>query len=383
MLPRDTVFSQLTPAPPPPMASTTNQFTRFWRSQNSVRRITICIGLFIIISMAITSSASTKIHVSQVPTSLWQQSFLAPAPRTFRTIKSNYAFATFLAETANEATEAEEDDKYLICTRMLAYQLLHDPETRTNNSIPFIVLVSPGVSQWKRHRLQSEGATVVEASAVNVSWIKPGRDRWAHVMDKLNVFRLVQFEKILLLDSDIVIFKRLDPVFESPETDIMTNLGVSSKMKNDEGTQPQRYLMAGDSSPARKKEDKYIWPAKRHPTGPCNAGFVVLHPSEEMYQHQLKIISIEGRFSGTAPEQNLWNYIHRPDGNMPWSRLNHTWIMNTPVYDDYKMGVAAVHEKWFRGYADSDLKEMLLRSRYRMEGFWSGGQQPVKASNVD
>ncbi|GIZ49362.1 hypothetical protein CKM354_001239200 [Cercospora kikuchii] len=119
------------------------------------------------------------------------------------------------------------------------------------------MLVPPSVSHSKRHRLQNEGTTVVEVPATNFSWMKPGRDRWAHVMDKLNVYKLVQFEKVLLLDSDIVIFKRLDDIFESPTTEIRTNLGNSSNVKDDEGPQPQRYLMAEELQKSRWKMEGF------------------------------------------------------------------------------------------------------------------------------
>ena len=123
--------------------------------------------------------------------------------KTLNTTKSKYAYATFYVEDAPE----EEEDRYLICIRMLNYQLLHDPATGINTSIALVVPVPPSVSPSKRARLQSQGATVVEVSATNFTWMKPGRERWAHIMDKLNVYRLTQFKKVLLLDSDIVILR--------------------------------------------------------------------------------------------------------------------------------------------------------------------------------
>ena len=71
---------------------------------------------------------------------------------------------------------------------MLIYQLLHDPETRTNTSIPFLVLVTEDVSQDKRDRLTKDGATVIEIGEIVFDWIKPRRSRWKHVIDNLNVF---------------------------------------------------------------------------------------------------------------------------------------------------------------------------------------------------
>lgn len=249
-------------------------------------------------------------HTPAIRSTPYAQQILETTPvRSLRQIQSKleqtesrYAFATFLSELDDETTKKDQDDVYLTCTRMLAYQLLHDPETRTNTSIPFVVLVSPGVPQEKRDRLTSEGAIVVEFPSINMEWMKPGRERWKHVMDKLNVFQLTQFDKVLLLDSDIVVFKRLDGVFQDPATEIMQNLGMEENIKDDEGTQPQAYLMAADTSPVGGSNHK--WPAER--TGPLNAGFVVIHPSLEVFNHYIAVAKIEGRTPGTAPENNLW-----------------------------------------------------------------------------
>jgi len=292
-----------------------------------------------------------------------------------KTSSSKNAFAVYLAETENEDDEDAEDDPYFTSIRMQIYQLLHDPRTRTLQNIPFVVLVSPGVNQSKRLRLHNEGAMVVEFPQINIATVHPGRDRWKRVMDKLNVFKLTQFEKVLLMDSDIVIFARLDGVFDDPAAaTLQINRGDPSKAASDEGPQPQIYLMAANCSP--KRREKGVWPPEKN--GVLNAGFVVIHPSEEMFEHYIRVVSIEGRTPTDAPENNLWEYVHRRDyagkegGNMPFTELNGTWIANGPIYEDYTMGIKAVHEKWFRNsMTDMKLRDVLLKARWRMDGYWS------------
>ena len=60
----------------------------------------------------------------------------------------------------------------------------------------------------------------MEMSPLSFDWIKPGRERWMRVMDKLHVFELVDFKKILLLDTDIVIVKPLDTIFDEAAADV-------------------------------------------------------------------------------------------------------------------------------------------------------------------
>jgi alpha-N-acetylglucosamine transferase len=279
--------------------------------------------------------------------------------------KSKNAFCVFLAEP-NEAIKEGEEDYYYMGTRMLIYQLLHDPETKTNTSIPFIVLVTAEVPQSKRDQLTHDGATVLQVEEIQFDWIKPGRPRWKHVMDKLHVFELIQFEKILLLDSDIVVTKRLDNLFDEVEANVLPNLGDPSKVRDDEAPQPFQYLMAGNSGPSKID---HPYPSPRGDR--LNAGFVLFKPSLEIYQYYMSVAAIEGRFPGGSPEQDLWNYAHRRDGNMPWIQINPDWTVNTPIYNDYEHGVATFHEKYWGCARDRKLRDVLLKSRWKMEGFFN------------
>jgi len=281
---------------------------------------------------------------------------------------SKYAFAAFLAPMApakHTGLELNDEDHYMIGIRMLIYQLLHDPITKTNNSIPFIVLVTETVPREYRDRLTKDGAIIVEVAPVKIDWIKPGRERWENVMDKLHVFELVQYEKILLLDADHVIVKPLDGVFDDPATDILSNLGKQENVRDDEGQQPTKYMMAGNSGPY---EADHPYPAPRGDR--LNAGFVVLHPSLDVYKYYMRVANIEGRFPGGSPEQDLWNYVHARNGNMPWKQVNPDFTANTPIFNDYVNGIASFHEKYWGCGRDRRLRDVLLRSRWKMEGYF-------------
>ena len=75
------------------------------------------------------------------------QSDVAPALAPAAKPANNYAFITFLGAYFSGDTANDDDDNYFVATRMLNYQLLHDPPTRTNSSYSFIVLVTDEVSQ--------------------------------------------------------------------------------------------------------------------------------------------------------------------------------------------------------------------------------------------
>ncbi|RDW82817.1 glycosyltransferase family 8 protein [Coleophoma cylindrospora] len=282
-----------------------------------------------------------------------------------------YAYCVFLAPSnQTNGNTIETEDHYFIGTRMLIHSLLHDATTKTTSNIPFIVLVTPEITQEARRRLTKDGAHVVEVSPLKFDWIKPGNKRWEHVMDKLHVFELIQYEKVLLLDSDHVVVKPLDGIFQDPATDDTSNLGKVENIRDDEGVQPSTYVMAGNSGP---REAPHPYPSERGRR--LNAGFVVLKPSIKMYKHYLAVSSIEGRFPGTSPEQDLWNYVHSDKGNMPWKQINPDWTVNTPCYSDYEHGIASFHEKYWKCGRDLPLRDVLLRSRYKMEAFFQAHDQ--------
>jgi len=127
-----------------------------------------------------------------------------PPPRTLATIDSKYAFATLLAaDYQGRKDDDMEKDHYFVAVRILAYQFLHAPETRSRQGYPFIVLVTPEVCERKRERLRRDGAVVLEAPPFEVaSWFQVPNAQWRSVLAKMRVLELTQFERVLLLDGD-------------------------------------------------------------------------------------------------------------------------------------------------------------------------------------
>ncbi|KAH8745607.1 nucleotide-diphospho-sugar transferase [Hyaloscypha sp. PMI_1271] len=351
-----------------PPTATSQILSYCWRKFRLISSVTLSIALiYLFFPSTIYPSTTTP---ATVPTNNLQSHH------------SKYAYCSFLAPYAKgqgQATGADlgSEDHYLVGTRMLIYQLLHDPITRTQKNIPFVVLVTTDVPQQDRDRLTRDGATIIEVSPIKIGWIKPGRDRWARVMDKLGVLKLTQFEKVLLLDSDVVIVKPLDAIFEDPAAQLSRNLGRADKIREDEAVQPATYIMAGNAGPT---EAEHPYPAPRG--GRLNAGFVLLKPSLQMFEHYMSVAAIEGRFPGGSPEQDLWNYVHRRDGNMPWKQVDPDWTANTPIYNDYEHGIASFHEKYWGCGRDRRLRDVLLRSRFKMEGFFDSRDAEADGNGV-
>lgn len=336
------------------------------------RVISLCVFLFLV--SALISTAVRSGHY----TTKW------PSFTHFSktTTTSHLAFATFLAGKGVEKSGAdalpkheEEDDSkdgYYVGARVLAYQLLHNPATRSNASIPFLVIVTPDVSQRKRARLIRDGATVVEIDRLNAAWVHPGAERWRDVLAKLRLFQMTQYSKICFIDADMLVTGSLEGVFDDPATDLLRTKHEPTQLREDEKSLPQTYMFAGKSDAFGYD---HALPPK--PADYLNSGFFVFAPSIPLFEYYVSLLKLPNRFDPGFPEQNLLNYAHRREGNMPWAQLGWRWNMNWPTMRDFEGGARSFHAKYWDDDPthDQELKRKWLRQRAEMEGYYLGVEE--------
>lgn len=303
--------------------------------------------------------------------------------------QSPFAFVAFLADNWQH-TEFDDDneDIYFYSTRVMGYQLMHNPETRSNTSIPFVVLTTKGVSERKRARLRKDGAVVITVDDVPLpDWFSISNPYWVDVMTKLRVFQQTQYEKFLLLDADVLPVRRLDDVFHDPATELVTPL-LDKKRDNDTIPLPATYMFAGMATGGGREhdsetEEKYYASMKKYnELEQVNAGFLLAAPSQEIYEYYTSVLQEEGRFDPSAPEQNMLIEAHRLDGPMPWKSIRYDWVINSPNFQDYEHGVHAVHEKLWKGehrieeFGLKDLAALWDKARGEMEGYYRALDNP-------
>jgi len=325
------------------------------------------------------SSSSADASSPSSSASAHSQVEKAPDPE-----KPKYAFVTFLSSTTVDNTKPDDDDVYFVGARILAYQLLHDPQTRTRENIPFVVAVTRDIPHSKRQRLVQDGADIIEVERLTADWINT-EHRYSEVMTKLRIAQWTQFDRVMFLDVDTIITAPLDGIFNDPAARVRRNLQLHLKRnvidayKLDEGDQPKTYVLAG--TPSLRQGHAYPPTKDDENLGGhwINGGFWVIRPAEELFKHYNRVLHIEGRFGTYYPEECLLNYIHRNGGNMPWSGLDYKWgVSGFPSYSDYKAGVKSLHEKWWQ--APDDLKPYLERVRWQMDGYWKGLEEKVEES---
>jgi alpha-N-acetylglucosamine transferase len=285
--------------------------------------------------------------------------------------KPRYAYATFLS---TRLTNETEDDPYFTATRVLSYQLLHQPVTKTQEDIPFLVLVPPHVSLRKRQILTDEGAVVVAVDPLTPqAWeASPAQSRWIDQFTKLRLFELTQYDRVVYMDNDMLLTRPLDGIFTEPEVVTQQNTKADSAIMPDEAVMPDQFIIAGVSD---NEGPGNHHPVPITPQSRLNGGFFVLKPCKILFEYYRSVLEIQGRFDSGFMEMGLLNYAHRSEGNMPWAPLTPgKWSSNWPAVKDMETGSATLHDKFWEagnaGWIERRLVEMWWRVQGQMEGFW-------------
>ncbi|MCJ1250704.1 hypothetical protein MMC30_007932 [Trapelia coarctata] len=271
-----------------------------------------------------------------------------------------YAYATFLGPAtvpSSSSEPASEGDPYFTSVRLLNYQLLHSPHTRTRlrPPIPLLVLTLPSVPASQVATLVAEGATIVPVQPLDLpptfdqSTIK--RSRFRDVLAKLRLWQLTQYDKILALDADTIILSPLDSIFDDPELSTpMPTVQNGSSLVALPPPLPSTYLLSASADTWGSQAE---WIKSNHPAYLC-ACFMLLRPSDAIFTYYEWVLDQpEAQFEAYYPDQDLLIHAHRPEGNMPWRRIPVNWSMNDgeslhEVGMDFN-SVKSLHVKGWKG----------------------------------
>ena len=255
-------------------------------------------------------------------------------------------------------------DPYFTSIRLLVYQLLHDPQTRSRDAsgpVPVVVLTLPSVPAVQVEVLKTEGATITPVEPVDLppsfhqDWVNGSRFR--DVLAKLRVWQLTQYDRVLVLDADTVVTRPLDGVFSDPQLSTsMTALRSKGSSKTtqaastDEPPVPSKYLLAASTDTWGSQDH---WISSGQPDYLC-ACFMLLQPSSELFNYYKWLLSRpEPLFEAAFPDQDLLIYAHRPDGPLPWRRIPVAWSANDGNFIDRSR---SVHVKAWKGAQGANIE---------------------------
>lgn len=301
--------------------------------------------------------------------------------------KERLAYAVLLSGTV-DSTQGDdlENDNYFVATRILIWQLLHVPESRTNYDV--VVMVTPTVSQSRRDRLAKDGAIVIPVDMVKTApWIKPGEHQWDDLMTKFRAWQLTQYNRVLMFDGDSQLRKNIDKVFDQPLAQIQKSL-TDPKFQPMEGQPkwPEKYLFAGGSEvwDSNHKYPPYHDGGGLKGKGNMNAGFILLHPDQKMFEYLTSFIDIKDSFDPKYNEQSLLNKAFAWEGPIPWKEVGYTWNLRCPNENDFEKGLPSMHEKWWTQpyiYDNQKVKDWLRAQRWEMKGWYEGREANEKSSS--
>lgn len=263
----------------------------------------------------------------------------------YPSLKSNpprVAFATILTERI-DVDFPNVETPYLQAARLLSFQLLRNPRTRTR--IPgaqFVVLVTPEIPKTHRDVLSREGALVVPVETL------PFSEKYKNIPVDLNIWQLVEYDKVLYLDATSVILHPLDDIFKDTTTNVRAIPGGESHL-------PGSYLMAGweqrwmdmtQSSGSVSQSDK------NENRDTMSTGFFVTRPSSDMFQYYARSLHSMEKSSSDHLAHNFLNYVHRKDGPMPWTSIGSGWSLRGPSQWDIDNGLRSINHGWWRPATD-------------------------------
>lgn len=103
---------------------------------------------------------------------------------------------------------------------------------RTKPKHPFYVLVPDNIGKDIISELENERINTLYTSPLGNKVIDRDNkvDYWKNTLFKLKVFDLTSFEKVVFLDSDMIVFKNLDDLFSSPH---MSAVAAGSELHKD------------------------------------------------------------------------------------------------------------------------------------------------------
>ena len=107
-------------------------------------------------------------------------------------------------------------DSYLMGVLLLAKSLLE-----VDAHYPLLVVCSNAVSDKSKRILARYGLgyiTLDEAIEVDTTKynVAPGYEHWNNTLDKLYVFSLTGYDKVIFLDSDMMVVRNIDHLFDAP-----------------------------------------------------------------------------------------------------------------------------------------------------------------------
>lgn len=217
-------------------------------------------------------------------------------------------------------------DPYFETTQSLVWRLLWSDY---RSKYPVIVFVCPFIPEKIRRILRGQGAIVKEIELIDdiIPDEAIATKRWIDVLSKLNLWKEIEWKKIVFLDSDALPVKNIDDIFYVAHVQqcIKDKLSPEDKAvieNGNGGDEMCNYVYAG------------VW---QYTLANINAGMLVIKPDLNMHARLLRAARSTGDYDVHDMEQGVLKSKNAfaADGPFPVNVLPSTWNAGTEYYKDY------------------------------------------------
>jgi glycogenin len=95
--------------------------------------------------------------------------------------------------------------------------VLHRSLVRSQARYPFLVLTTPNLADATYQQLQQSGIAYQPIPPIELNTALPTHQaRWQATYSKLQIFNQTQFDKLVYLDADMLVYQNLDDLFRQP-----------------------------------------------------------------------------------------------------------------------------------------------------------------------
>ncbi|WVW80266.1 hypothetical protein I302_102244 [Kwoniella bestiolae CBS 10118] len=261
--------------------------------------------------------------------------------------KKKEAYVTFLSSITDPA--------YLLSTRLLIYQLLHDPlNLDSTRSRDIVVVLTPEISQDVEALLMREGATIERVELLDgLDLPEQVNDHWRDQYTKLNIFNLTSYERVLYLDNDVLLLKSLEDIWHSDGSDLPSGLGGVGE--NSKRLMRNTDLRIPPPEGLDVEEKDYL-----------NAGFMLIRPDEGLFE---ELRGVRG-YDTFYMEQALINHYFDWEGEHPWTALDYKFVSHFPRSSDIEEGYHSLHAKMWKDPVPQAVRQIWEQAVERMEEHW-------------
>ena len=107
---------------------------------------------------------------------------------------------------------------------------------RTNSKVKnFVVVVNEEIKKETKDRLKEKGYDVILKPKIDIPNFIKSKNKilpyWNNTFDKFNLFDLLNYDKVVYLDSDIYVNKNIDELFDKPNMSAVIAGKVILEMK--------------------------------------------------------------------------------------------------------------------------------------------------------